>query len=148
SLNYNSDLILRAAKALPCGEGLGVGSIFRARLEHYCRTPTRLAAQPSLRRLRKLACVLATLPTRGRVGPSPRRDLHPAQIKNALALQVSKRRVRQLAGRTPSHLISSQLRLMRLTGHLRPWAKRLAHLPRTRENSPGSASVTDLGHKP
>src|SRR5215813_4211273 len=74
SLNYNSDLILRAAKALPCGEGLGVGSIFRARLEHYCRTPTRLAAQPSLRRLRKLACVLATLPTRGRVGPSPRRD--------------------------------------------------------------------------
>jgi hypothetical protein len=42
----------------------------------------------------------------------------------------------------------SQIRPMRLTRHLRPWANRLARLPRTRDNSSGSASVTDLGHKP
>src|SRR5262249_12618897 len=61
SLNYNSDLILRAAKALPCGEGLGVGSIFRARLEHYCRTPTRLAAAAKLAQAAQ-ACLRARHP--------------------------------------------------------------------------------------
>jgi hypothetical protein len=49
----------------------------------------------------------------------------------------------------PSRSIAMlQIEVMRLTRHLRPWANRLARLPRTRDNSSGSASVTDLGHKP
>src|SRR5262245_24794780 len=60
-LNYTNDLISRAKKALPCGEGLGVGVVVRHALRATTTTPTP-PASAALRR--------ATLPTRGRVEPS------------------------------------------------------------------------------
>src|SRR5215471_18582700 len=57
-LNYINDLISRAKKALPCGEGLGVGVVVMARVACLTTTPT----PPACATLRR-----ATLPTRGRV---------------------------------------------------------------------------------
>src|SRR5262249_27419259 len=77
-LNYINDLISRAKKALPCGEGLGVGVVAVARGTCLTTTPTRLAS-------------LATLPTRrGRVrtefaarGDGNSRDDVPALRRHA-----------------------------------------------------------------
>ena len=57
-LNYINDLISRAKKALPCGEGLGVGVVVR----HASRATTTPPTPPAFAALRR-----ATLPTRGRV---------------------------------------------------------------------------------
>src|SRR5215467_12239513 len=57
-LNYINDLISRAKKALPCGEGLGVGVVVRYASRATTTTPTT----PAFAALRR-----ATLPTRGRV---------------------------------------------------------------------------------
>src|SRR5262245_10462834 len=43
-LNYNNDLVPRVAKALPCGEGLGVGVV---RFAHSWRHCHRTAPPPS-----------------------------------------------------------------------------------------------------